>query len=123
MGLSDEDIEKADSVEELLQEQWHMFSTLTDPLKQTAVINMDGTHSTHPLCLYHGRLAGVYDHGTWCSIDEPGALFLVDFDRCQFASVNYRQAVLTGEDIHFVLEDPGCILISNGSYSGRVAIS
>lgn len=42
MGLSDEEINGYDSVEDMLEEQAEIFAALKDPLKQTAVVNMDG---------------------------------------------------------------------------------
>lgn len=46
MGLLDEDIKKYGNVDVLLDAQKKMFGALQDPLRQTAVVNMDGESSS-----------------------------------------------------------------------------
>ena len=42
MGLIEEEVLTYESVEDMLEEQAEIFATLTDPERQTAVVNMDG---------------------------------------------------------------------------------
>ena len=49
MGFTKEDIDAAGSIESLLEGQKRFFGSLTDPLRQTAVINIDGAIFTQSL--------------------------------------------------------------------------
>ena len=51
MGLDAEDVEENGGAKEVLRGLWSMFSSLKDPERQTAVVNLDGTAQVCPILL------------------------------------------------------------------------
>ena len=71
MGFTREDIDNAESIEDLLEGQKKFFGSLKDSLRQTAVINMDGKLLKSVLSLFNTNSTNMTIRGVYTTILNP----------------------------------------------------